>query len=80
MPPNPKRAHQLILVTIDQDFLDLHQYPAPHAGIVVARLRNARSFRQEVVAGMLVLASRLPQLSNTVQIIDPGGVVWQVTP
>jgi predicted nuclease of predicted toxin-antitoxin system len=74
------KAHQLILLTIDQDFLNTQHYPPPHPGIVVARLRNARTFRQEVVAGILTLARRLPQLTNTVQIIDPGGVVQQVYP
>jgi predicted nuclease of predicted toxin-antitoxin system len=54
------KAHHLILLTIDQDFLNLQQYPPPHPGIVIARLRNARTFRQEVVAGILTLAGRLP--------------------
>lgn len=74
------RTHHLILLTIDRDFLNTQQYPPPHPGIVVVRLRNARTFRQEVVAGILVLASRLSQVANTVQIIDPGGVVQQALP
>lgn len=45
-----------------------------------ARLRNAPTFHQEVVAGILTLASRLLWLTDTIQIIDPGGVVWQVAP
>jgi predicted nuclease of predicted toxin-antitoxin system len=74
------RTHHLILLTIDQDFLNTQQYPPPHPGIVVARLRNARTFRQEVVEGILALASRLPHLTNTVQIIDPSGVIHQAVP
>ena len=74
------RTHQLILLTIDQDFLNTQQYPPPHPGIVVVRVDNARTFRQDVIAGILLLASQTPQLDNTVQVIDPGGAVRQVVP
>jgi predicted nuclease of predicted toxin-antitoxin system len=74
------KAHQLILLSIDQDFLNLQQYPPPHSGIVVARLGNARTFRQEVVAGIQLLATRMAQLTDTVQVIEPGGVVRQIAP
>ena len=53
------KVHQMILPTIDHDFLNRQQYPPPHAGIVVVRLGNARTFRQDVVAGILMLADRM---------------------
>ncbi|MBA3825465.1 MAG: DUF5615 family PIN-like protein [Ktedonobacterales bacterium] len=74
------KAHRLILLTIDQDFLNLQQYPPPHAGIVVVRLRNAPTFRQEVITGIQGLARQNAPLANTVQVIEAGGVVRQVAP
>lgn len=74
------KVHHLILLTIDQDFLQVQQYPPPHAGIIVIRLRNAQTFRQEVVAGILILAQRFAALTDTVQVIEPGGIVQQIYP
>jgi predicted nuclease of predicted toxin-antitoxin system len=74
------KAHHRILLTIDQDFLSAQQYPPPYSGIVIARLGNAHTFRQEVIAGIQLLASRFPTLDNTVQMIEPGGIVHQVHP
>jgi len=74
------RAHHLVLLTIDQDFLNIQQYPPPHQGIVVMRLGNARTFRQEVVVGMQELARRYTTLTDTVQLLESGGAVHQFYP
>jgi predicted nuclease of predicted toxin-antitoxin system len=74
------RTHQLILLTIDQDFLNTQQYPPLHSGIVVVRVDNARVCGQDVIAGILLLADQTTQLANAVQVIDPGGTIRQVAP
>jgi len=73
------QAHQLIVLTLQLEFLDSHRYPPPHAGIVVVQYHSKLS-RQLVVAGIRVLAGQTQQLANTVHIIEPDGVVRQVSP
>ena len=74
------KTHKLILITIDQDFLNIRQYPPPHEGVIVVKLGNAMTFRQEVVAGVQTLAGRYLTLANTIQVIEPGGAVRQEYP
>jgi predicted nuclease of predicted toxin-antitoxin system len=74
------RLHQLILLTIDQDFLNRQQFPPPHAGIILLRLGNAHTFRQDVIIGIQAIAGQLTTLTNTLQVIEPGGVTQQIYP
>ena len=69
------QAHQLTLITHDEDFADIRQHPPPHAGVVMVDVPNRLTVASRVkiiVDGLGQLAGQL--LADAVVTIAPGRV------
>jgi hypothetical protein len=54
-----------IVITSDRGFHPPYpQFPSIHSGIVLSRLGNSKTLRQEIAAAIITLAAQYPTLEN----------------
>lgn len=68
--------NHLIIITNDRGFHPPYpQFPSTHAGILLSRLGNRKSLRDELTAAIIVLAGQYSTLDNHLFAVEADGSI-----